>query len=763
MLQKPRALLSSDAFRNLGIPGHATKLRYFQRHSAARQFFPADELAALPRLADKPKTQTQMLMLETYPQAQRRTSTALLEASKSQNDDDDDDVVSERPSTALAVVSASQEVAVPSGEKAETVLMRQAVGPDVIKLVTDEFTEARKVQVERRRKVLYDLTHPNPLDYTYAGKLVPPPPLSFGTVTPEAVQLGRQVLLGQQYSLVRSAPSSDYFFEINDVYQEIVFVGKANAGKSSLINALLGQPELAKTSSSPNSTRMASFYQAATPDELSRYAQGKPSRLVKLPGGGLQLTFVDLPGFGIEGMSDRWRDNAIEVTDSYLGVRRSVNTVFMCMDCERGLTKTDIKYFEWIENLHGMCFVLLTKCDSVPHSRVCSVMRQVYQLITKHRRKFRRVFPFVLPVSAADGTNMDDLRGLIAETSGLIAGDRLREILKIRAEKERGRVEALTNAELKLMWQSARKTVAQVTSGNVVSQSSQAQPSPTSSALLKGKDQVHLSPSVEIDLSSCSPHELQPSASLSGYGGASYRLSTGLRRSEKVDLSSKEGENSKPQIPETRGPEEALPLSPPCASPVKRYVSLLDSFARSQSKWPSNRSEERITRQQLLRGTKVFAEESDGRYRQYQGGAAVGPLLATVNSSARNRRSEWKARQLASLAAKARPDAPWEALEQLRRERAEKERNKLLMRPKDWEAYNKNAGKIIEGFERFENEVTMCKQMNEVRQVKTLRKQQQLHLNATAKIGFRQQPPGLLKDYGGMETYNPITRVLGLQ
>ncbi|GET88550.1 hypothetical protein, conserved [Leishmania tarentolae] len=404
----------------------------------------------------------------------------------------------------------------------------RGVGQDVIDLVTDVFTAQRDAEIVKRREVLYELTHPNPIDYTYNGKLVPPPPLSFGQVTEEARALGNKLMLGQTYSLVRQAgtrasaddfdvigssvstagrgtvavttvsPASsievslaartstfsalhakghgdrtavapyrsrardanifrdhNYFFEINELYQEIAFAGRACAGKSSLLNALLGQ-HVAKTSSTPNTTRKISFYQCVTPEQLHAFhAKEHHNQLVKLPGGGLQLTFVDLPGYGIEGMSDKWRDAAIELTDAYFGVRRSVNTVLYCMDCERGLTKTDIKYLEWIENVHGTCFMVLTKCDSVPHSRVCSVMRQVYALITKHRRKYRKVFPFIIPVSAKDGTNIELLRGLIAETAGIIPGDKLRELLQHKKEAftrtallmEVGRIDAARQLE----------------------------------------------------------------------------------------------------------------------------------------------------------------------------------------------------------------------------------------------------------------------------------------------------------------------------
>lgn len=397
------------------------------------------------------------------------------------------------------------------------------VSADIVDLVTDAFDEHRKKAIAERQRFLHALTHPIPTDYTYGGKLVPPPPFHFGRITHEAKALAERLLVQPSYSLVVQAgtrydpslhregartghtlsPSSstsalgtvvtneppscsveissrggkrdrvmssksgvqhslaagavprhtgsrahrdpsnifahhNYFFEINDLYQEVVLVGRASAGKSSLLNAILNQPRMAKTSSTPHTTRSISFYQSCTKEEMRRFYSTERHQLVKLPGKGLQLTFVDIPGFGIEGMSDRWRDETIILTDSYFGTRRSVNTVLFCLDVDKGLTKVDIKYFNWLENVQGVFFVVLTKCDSVPHSRICAVMHQVYALITKHRKKFRKVFPFILPTSAFTGENIDELRGLIMETSGMMPGKHLREILKkTQQDKER--------------------------------------------------------------------------------------------------------------------------------------------------------------------------------------------------------------------------------------------------------------------------------------------------------------------------------------
>lgn len=53
--------------------------------------------------------------------------------------------------------------------------------------------------------------------------------------------------------------------------------------------------------------------------------------------------------------------------------------------------------------------------------------------------------------------------------------------------------------------------------------------------------------------------------------------------------------------------------------------------------------------------------------------------------------------------------------------------------------------------------------MNERRQVKTLRSQQQLHLNATSRINYTSMPAGLLKKYNQRDNFHPTPHVIGRQ
>lgn len=950
----------------------------------------------------------------------------------------DDDIVLDTPASLLpcmatAAAAAAAAVAAPESSPHAHPAAR-GVGQDVIDLVTDAFTAQREAAVKRRREVLYELTHPNPADYTYDGKLVPPPPLSFGQVTEEARSLGNKMMLGQSYALVRqagtrasdddtlghgsassargntagaaaaatapasyletsvAAPSSafsarrlrdtvtptapyrgraresnifrdhNYFFEINELYQEVVFVGRACAGKSSLLNALLGQ-HVAKTSSTPNTTRKISFYQSVTPEQLQAFhAREHHNQLVKLPGGGLQLTFVDLPGYGIPGMSDKWRDAAIELTDAYFGVRRSVNTVLYCMDCERGLTKTDVKYFEWIENVHGTCFIVLTKCDTVPHSRVCSVMRQVYSLITKHRRKYRKVFPFIIPVSAKDGTNIEMLRGMIAETSGMIPGDKLRDLLQRKKAsltqtallQEAGRIDAarrleraqareyfaITRGETNTTTKAVAERPVSISAAQVDGDGATLSADPSSSsapgvvdreATQQGYHRRYVlpldqasaggvpaslvdpamhtrTPTTAADVDEFFPTESSAAAAaakarrerrerflawrrahplasaLPWYstaetaagvggtasaepdssagtgsgrtGGARYRLNTGLENPqsaqavlelmsgdtaqgpasgdaagshagaqldagsprEELDTASSSGvpaasvlfhgqrssvigldgaggpvrsPSSSDAVPGARAdqPSGPAPASPAPLGAVSRFLDVVEQYGaqRNNRGRPASAKQWRKEEQWRHRGAdkgggasrgsaaasalsaaaaphgSLLAEDACGRLSPYTAGRPSGPALVSLHTRVDSRQAAWRAQQLKTLLSKENPEAPWTALHRLRRKVQSAEEAAALsgMRKKETAAYVRDAGRVTESFEKFEGEVAAAKYMNEVRQAPTLRSQQQMHLNATAKINYRSMPPGLWKRYGEKETYWPTSSVLG--
>jgi ribosome biogenesis GTP-binding protein YsxC/EngB len=566
------------------------------------------------------------------------------------------------------------------------------------------------------------------------------------------------------YSLVRESPATDYFFEINDMYLEIVFVGRANAGKSSLINALTDQPVLAKTSSRPNSTRTVTFYQSASPAEMAKFANRNPSRLVKLPGGGLQFTFVDVPGFGIEGMTDKWRDNAISLTDSYLGVRRSVNTVFMCIDVRLGVTPTDLTYFEWLENLHGVFWVILTKCDAVSHARICKVMSDVYKLITSkaNKRKYRRLYPFVLPVSAHAGTNIDTLRALIVETSGVLPGDALRKLLQRRRDELWAKLRDVDSERLACK---AREEAAgreelyrRLLSGSpsdTYQHTSDIAEQPAAGRVPDGAadadfivEPVEVTPPIEI--SGRASTQRSNRLSIPGAEASGFSFNTGMGPAPDVvprddTLEAVVGASLRPPPGLSASAPVAASEKPASAAPRKGLVSTYMDDADGFMRRGSRRDGQTTGRNGARAGGAarqqpgVYIAQSDGSLRRASGAVAPTAARTVAPQSARERLS-----QLQRIS----PSAPWS--QPLRR-----------MTPAEREAYAKRSGGTSVVGAAAVQHVEEQMWRGETRAVSTLRKERELQHHANGRASRTMLPVGLWNQYGGAGKSSPGS-VMGL-
>jgi GTP-binding protein len=112
---------------------------------------------------------------------------------------------------------------------------------------------------------------------------------------------------------------------------EIAFAGRSNVGKSSLLNKLMNRKNLARTSSTPGCTRQINFFSVRT-------AQG------------INLTLVDLPGYGYAKRSKDERKLWAELIDGYLLERPTLRAVAVLVDVRRGLEPDDLGLLEMLES-----------------------------------------------------------------------------------------------------------------------------------------------------------------------------------------------------------------------------------------------------------------------------------------------------------------------------------------------------------------------------------------------------------------------------
>ena len=112
-----------------------------------------------------------------------------------------------------------------------------------------------------------------------------------------------------------------------DTGKEVVFAGRSNAGKSSVINTLAGQRKLARTSRQPGRTRQINFFAV---DDNTR--------------------LVDLPGYGYARAPISLRQHWGELINAYLERRRCLAGMVLIVDIRRGLADLDRQLLTWCEN-----------------------------------------------------------------------------------------------------------------------------------------------------------------------------------------------------------------------------------------------------------------------------------------------------------------------------------------------------------------------------------------------------------------------------
>jgi GTP-binding protein len=133
---------------------------------------------------------------------------------------------------------------------------------------------------------------------------------------------------------------------------EVAVVGRSNVGKSSLINALVGQPGLARTSRTPGRTRLINWF------EIERSGKG---------GGGFHL--VDLPGYGYAEVSQAMRESWRPLIERYLADRTSLAGVLLLIDIRRGVQDEELDFVPWLAERAMPVAVALTKADKLPKNK----------------------------------------------------------------------------------------------------------------------------------------------------------------------------------------------------------------------------------------------------------------------------------------------------------------------------------------------------------------------------------------------------------
>ena len=176
---------------------------------------------------------------------------------------------------------------------------------------------------------------------------------------------------------------------------EVAFAGRSNAGKSSALNALTQQKNLARTSKTPGRTQMILAFQV------------EPNRRL-----------VDLPGLGYAKVPEAMRRHWQVIVERYLNNRKSLCGLFLFMDIRHPLTHLDQQLLRWCKQRELQTHILLTKADKLKRGPALLTLQQV-------RRTLSYDFPLVSAqlFSASRNIGFDDASARLDKWLGYVGSD----------------------------------------------------------------------------------------------------------------------------------------------------------------------------------------------------------------------------------------------------------------------------------------------------------------------------------------------------
>lgn len=165
---------------------------------------------------------------------------------------------------------------------------------------------------------------------------------------------------------------------------EVAFAGRSNVGKSSLLNALTGRRDLARTSNTPGRTQQLNFFNLSD-----------------------RLYLVDMPGYGYAKVSKKMRSEWDTLIFDYLRGRPNLRCVFVLIDSRHGLKDSDEMLMEMLDEAAVPYRIILTKADK--QKRITPVINDVEEKLGAHAA----AWPQVMATSSDEKTGIEEVRDLL--------------------------------------------------------------------------------------------------------------------------------------------------------------------------------------------------------------------------------------------------------------------------------------------------------------------------------------------------------------
>jgi GTP-binding protein len=150
---------------------------------------------------------------------------------------------------------------------------------------------------------------------------------------------------------------------------EVAFVGRSNAGKSSLLNALTSRKALARVSHTPGRTRQINFFNL-----------------------GDRIVLADLPGYGYAKASKSLADEWQELIFAYLRGRAALCRVALLIDARRGAMDIDLQAMKLLDQAAVSYALVLTKTDQLKPAEREKAQGDIAAEAKRHTAAYPEIF-----------------------------------------------------------------------------------------------------------------------------------------------------------------------------------------------------------------------------------------------------------------------------------------------------------------------------------------------------------------------------------
>lgn len=167
-------------------------------------------------------------------------------------------------------------------------------------------------------------------------------------------------------------------------FPEVVFSGRSNVGKSSLINKLVNRKAMARVSSKPGKTGTINFYNLDN-----------------------KIRLVDLPGYGYAKVSSGEKKRWAELVEGYFNGNRDVRLVIQIVDIRHKPTADDLNMINFLNERGFNFIVVLTKSDKLNKTERITSLNNI-------DKEFLNRDVQILTFSSVTGEGVEELRNIIS-------------------------------------------------------------------------------------------------------------------------------------------------------------------------------------------------------------------------------------------------------------------------------------------------------------------------------------------------------------